>query len=198
MWQLHHPCMIKLPQSCLTLCDPMDCSLPGSSYMGFSKQEYWSGLPCLPLGDLPDLRIEPSSLVSPALHVDSLPLAPPFGKPNITPNGLKLWRGKYIHIFVHIFYVVPFDYKRQKYFLPKNHVIKHVASETVSQEKSEASHFNLKGTTVRWARSHLRGNWHLPLSQVPSEQLKPVMDHGNIFWPLLKIFWTCLFIKLWK
>ena len=35
--------------SCLTLCDPMDCSLPASSVhllsMDFSKQEYWSGLP---------------------------------------------------------------------------------------------------------------------------------------------------------
>ena len=26
-------------------CDPMDCSLPGSSVHGFSRQEYWSGLP---------------------------------------------------------------------------------------------------------------------------------------------------------
>ena len=32
-------------QSCLTLHDPMDCSLPGSSAHGFSRQEYWSGLP---------------------------------------------------------------------------------------------------------------------------------------------------------
>ena len=34
---------------------------------GFSKQEYWSGLPCPPLGNLPNLGIEPASLVSPAL-----------------------------------------------------------------------------------------------------------------------------------
>ena len=34
-------------QSCPTLCDPMDSSLPGSSSMGFSRQEYWSGLPFL-------------------------------------------------------------------------------------------------------------------------------------------------------
>ena len=27
------------------LCDPMDCSQPGSSVHGFSRQEYWSGLP---------------------------------------------------------------------------------------------------------------------------------------------------------
>ena len=32
--------------------------------MGFSKQEYWSGLPCPPLGDLPDPGIEPLSLAS--------------------------------------------------------------------------------------------------------------------------------------
>ena len=32
-----------------------------------SRQEYWSGLPCPPPGDLPDPRIEPTSSVSPAL-----------------------------------------------------------------------------------------------------------------------------------
>ena len=42
--------------------------------MGFSRQEYWSGLPCLPPGDLPDPGIKPSSLASPALQVGSLPL----------------------------------------------------------------------------------------------------------------------------
>ena len=35
--------------------------------MGFSRQEYWSGLPCPPPGDLPDPGIEPTSLMSPAL-----------------------------------------------------------------------------------------------------------------------------------
>ena len=35
--------------------------------MGFSRQEYWSGLPCPPLGELPDLGIKPMSLMSPAL-----------------------------------------------------------------------------------------------------------------------------------
>ena len=34
---------------------------------GFSRQEYWSGLPCLSLGDLPDPGVEPASLMSPAL-----------------------------------------------------------------------------------------------------------------------------------
>ena len=40
--------------------------------VGFSKQEYWSGLPCPPPGHLSDLGIEP---VSPALQVDYLPLS---------------------------------------------------------------------------------------------------------------------------
>ena len=35
--------------------------------MGFSRQEYWNGLPCPPPGDLPDPGIEPGSLTSPAL-----------------------------------------------------------------------------------------------------------------------------------
>ena len=32
-------------QSCLTLCDPKDGSPPGSTSLGFSRQEYWSGVP---------------------------------------------------------------------------------------------------------------------------------------------------------
>ena len=35
--------------------------------MGFSRQEYWSGLPCPHPGDLPNSRIKPASLMSPAL-----------------------------------------------------------------------------------------------------------------------------------
>ena len=35
----------KSLQSCLTLCDPIDGSPPGSPSLGFSRQEHWSGLP---------------------------------------------------------------------------------------------------------------------------------------------------------
>ena len=55
---------IKSLQLCLTLCDPVDCS-PLS--MSFSRQEYWSGLPCPPPGDLPHPGMEPMSLMSFAL-----------------------------------------------------------------------------------------------------------------------------------
>ena len=64
-------CWVLVAQSCLTFCDPMGCSLPGSSvHGGFSRQEYWSGLPCPPPGVLPDPGIKPGS---PALQADSLP-----------------------------------------------------------------------------------------------------------------------------
>ena len=43
--------------------DPMDGNLLGSSIMGFSRQEYWSGLPFPSPGDLPDSRIKPGSPV---------------------------------------------------------------------------------------------------------------------------------------
>ena len=42
----------KSVQSCLTLCDAMEAHQPPLS-MEFSKQEYWSGLPCPPPEDLP-------------------------------------------------------------------------------------------------------------------------------------------------
>ena len=54
-------------QSCPSLCNPMDCSQPGSSVHGFSRQEYWSGLPFPSPGDLPDRGIESTTLTSPAL-----------------------------------------------------------------------------------------------------------------------------------
>ena len=51
-------------KSCPTLVTPWTvCSLPGSSVMGFSRQEYWSGLPFPSPGDLPDPGIEPRSPV---------------------------------------------------------------------------------------------------------------------------------------
>ena len=56
------PVHAKSLQSCPTLCDPMDCTPPGSSVYGFSRWEYWSGLPCAPPGDRPDPGINPRSL----------------------------------------------------------------------------------------------------------------------------------------
>ena len=50
---------VLVTQLCPTLCNPVHCSPPGSPLsMGFSKQEYWSGLPWPPPGDLPDPGIK--------------------------------------------------------------------------------------------------------------------------------------------
>ena len=43
--------------------------------MGFSRQEYWSGLPFSYSRDLPDPGIEPLSPTAPTLQADSLPLS---------------------------------------------------------------------------------------------------------------------------
>ena len=60
--------------SVLSDCDPMECNLLGSSVMGFSRQEYWSGLPFPFPRDLPNPGIEPGSPVS---WADFLPSEPP-------------------------------------------------------------------------------------------------------------------------
>ena len=66
----------KSLQSCLTVCDPKDCSAPVHGIL--QARESWSGLPCPPPGDLPNPGIEPASLKH-LLHwqAGSLPLAPP-------------------------------------------------------------------------------------------------------------------------
>ena len=61
--------------------------------MGFSRQEYWSGLPFPSPGDLPNPRIETGS---PALQTDTLPSEPP-GKPQATGMGsLSLLQGIFL------------------------------------------------------------------------------------------------------
>ena len=71
-----HVCMVS-HFSCVQLCVTLwtvTCQAPLS--MRFSRQEYWSGLPCLPLGHLLNPGTEPTTLTSPAL-AGRLPRAPP-------------------------------------------------------------------------------------------------------------------------
>ena len=65
---------VKVAQSCPTLCDPMDCSPPGSSVCGNSPGKNTGGLPFPSPGHLPDPGIEPRS---PTLQADSLLTEPP-------------------------------------------------------------------------------------------------------------------------
>ena len=57
----------KSLQLCQTLCALMDVACWAPPSMEFSRQEYWSGLPFPPPGDLPCARTEPASLTSSAL-----------------------------------------------------------------------------------------------------------------------------------
>ena len=68
----------EVAQLCPTLCDPWTVAYQAPPSMGFSKQEYWSGLPFPSPGDLPDPGIEPRS---PTLEADALNSEPP-GKPS--------------------------------------------------------------------------------------------------------------------
>ena len=71
LYQLSHPpgkytllnfFISEVAQSCPALCDPWAVACQASPSMGFSRQEYWSGLPCPSPEDLPDPEIEPRSL----------------------------------------------------------------------------------------------------------------------------------------
>ena len=67
---------------CVCVCSPLfaapwtvACHAPLS--MGFSRQEYWNGLPLPPPGHLPNPGIKLTSPVSPALQMDTLPVSLP-------------------------------------------------------------------------------------------------------------------------
>ena len=82
-----------------TVCDPWTVAHQAFPSMGFSRQEYWSGLPFPSPGDLLGPGIEPRS---PILQADALTLAPP-GKPLNTriqslrkpPRETRNFRSKY-------------------------------------------------------------------------------------------------------
>ena len=73
-------CVCLVTQSCPTLCNPWTVARQAPLFMGFSRPEYWSGLPFPSPGGFPDVAIEPGF---PALRAGSLPSEPP-GKPTWT------------------------------------------------------------------------------------------------------------------
>ena len=73
-------------------------------FMGFPRQEYWSWLPCPPLGDLPNWGIKPKSLMSPALageffttsatwEAPYMPIIPQIKKKKKRKNGYLMKHG---------------------------------------------------------------------------------------------------------
>ena len=64
-------------QLCQTLVTLWTVAFQAPLSMDFSRQEYWSGLPCPAPGDLPDSGKEPRSLKAPALQADLFTAEPP-------------------------------------------------------------------------------------------------------------------------
>ena len=62
-----HECVLSHFSSVQFFATPWTVARQAPLSMGFSSQEHWSGLPCPPPGDLPDLGIEAASLTSPAM-----------------------------------------------------------------------------------------------------------------------------------
>ena len=77
-------------QSCLTLCDPWTVPARLLCPWGFSRQEYWSGLPFPSPGDLPNPGIKTRSI---SLQADSLSSEPPGKLKNTGVGSLSLLQG---------------------------------------------------------------------------------------------------------
>ena len=67
---------VLVTQSCSTLRDPWTIAHQAALSMEFSRQDYWSGLPFPPPGDVSNPETELGSPVSPILQKDSLPTEP--------------------------------------------------------------------------------------------------------------------------
>ena len=87
--------VIKLLSRVQLFCDPMDSQAPLS--MGFSRQEYWSGLPFPSSGDPPNPGIKPAS---PALQADSLPLSQKGSPMSDLPHFKVIWNSLYVKVLV--------------------------------------------------------------------------------------------------
>ena len=75
--------------------------------IGFSRQEYWTGLPCPPPGDLPNPGIQPKSLVSPALAGEFFTTSPTWQAHILSSKGLT--HSLYLHSILghHLFIFNP-------------------------------------------------------------------------------------------
>ena len=78
-----HACSVA--QLCLTLCDLWTVVHQAPLSMGFSRQEYWSGLPCLPSGDFPNPGIKLTSSALAGVFFTTEPPGSPY-YPLIPPN----------------------------------------------------------------------------------------------------------------
>ena len=111
MFTLHSVCVLSHFSPVRFFATLWTVALQAALSMGFSRQEYWSGLPCPPPGDLPDPGIEPMSLVYPSLtdmfYIPGI---------NSTTWEAPWFRGVSVNIWI-VVYVKKSDLKAEKYGL---------------------------------------------------------------------------------
>ena len=93
VWTCHlhvHACMLSYFSHVWLFATLSTIACQAPRPWGFSRQEYWSGLPCLPPGNLPNPGIEPGS---PTLQADSLPTELPGKSKNTGVGSLSLLQG---------------------------------------------------------------------------------------------------------
>ena len=89
--------VLKSPSRVWLFATPWTITYQAPLSMGFSRQDYWSGLPFRSPGDLPDPVIEPGS---PTLQADTLPSEPKTGKPKDSTG----WHQLHLFLNNHVFY----------------------------------------------------------------------------------------------
>ena len=95
-------CVCSVTQSCPTLCNLWAVAHQDLLSMGFSGQEYWSGLPFPPPGDLPDQGIEPESYAWEKKKKKTLLIL------SNTPKPISFFKFKFKFPFVKSFWNAPF------------------------------------------------------------------------------------------
>ena len=96
-------CGCLVTKLCLTFATPWMVARQAPLSMGFPRQEYWNGFPFPPPGNLPDAGIKPTSPVSPALQVGSLPLSYLESLPWTSPRA-QFTSLHFIQIFPNLLY----------------------------------------------------------------------------------------------
>ena len=93
-------------QSCLTLCNPLDCSPPGSAAHGIFQARILEWVPFPSPGDLPDPGIEPTSPLC-LLHWQAgLPLAPPLPSKSASNGQPRLSHAMTASAFTQSIYLI--------------------------------------------------------------------------------------------
>ena len=146
-WLHHVACGISVPwplKVCMRMlshvqffCDPWTVAHQAPLSMGFSRQEYWSRLPCPSPGDLPHPGIKPTSLVSLPWQADSLPLRHLGSALPLEVQSLNHWTIKEVPCFP-FFIIIPTTHPSYYYYYYYTHI--HTQQQQQQQHLTRLAH----------------------------------------------------------